>query len=156
MIIFGFLILMPFSCDPGMVYDQFMTTEEGSWKWNDVGVFEVEMTDTLSMHDVFIQVRHSVDYPMSNLYMFVHLKGPSGQHVKDTVNMILAAPDGQWNGKGTGKLRELRLLYRKQVVFREQGTYTFSLEQAMRKSELPVTNVGIRIERVNPGSVGKE
>ena len=76
--------------------------------------------------------------------------------MKDTVNMILAAPDGQWNGKGTGKLRELRLLYRKQVVFGEPGTYTFSLDQAMRKSELPVTDVGIRIEKVNQGLVGKE
>jgi gliding motility-associated lipoprotein GldH len=144
------LVLLLASCDPGMVYDQFMTTEKGIWKWNDVGVFEVEMTDTVSLHNIYLQVRHTVDYPLSNLYMFVLLKGPSGQFVKDTVNMVLAAPDGSWTGTGTGKLKELRLLYRKQIRFDDPGTYSISLEQAMRKSDLPVTDVGVRIERVNP------
>ena len=86
---------------------------------------------------------------MSNLYMYVHVKGPGGQHYKDTVNMLLAEPDGRWIGKGTGKLRELRLLYRKQVVFSEPGEYTFSLEQAMRREKLPVTDIGLRIEHSN-------
>ena len=144
------LVLLVASCDPGMVYDQYMTTENGNWKWNDVGVFEVEMSDTVSLHNIYLQIRHTADYPMSNLYMFVLLKGPSGKFLKDTVNMVLAAPDGSWTGKGTGKLRELRLLYRKQIRFDEPGTYSISLEQAMRKSDLPVTDVGVRIERVNP------
>jgi gliding motility-associated lipoprotein GldH len=144
------LVLLFTSCDRDMVYDQYMTTENGMWKWNDVGVFKVEMNDTVSLYNVYLQVRHTVDYPLSNLYMFVLVKGPSGQYLRDTVNMVLAEPDGSWIGRGTGKLRELRLLYRKQTRFTESGTYTFSLEQAMRKSELPVTNVGVRIERVNP------
>jgi gliding motility-associated lipoprotein GldH len=144
------LVLLFTSCDRDMVYDQYMTTENGMWKWNDVGVFKVEMNDTVSLYNVYLQVRHTVDYPLSNLYMFVLVKGPSGQYLRDTVNMVLAEPDGSWIGRGTGKLRELRLLYRKQTRFTESGTYTFSLGQAMRKSELPVTNVGVRIERVNP------
>ena len=144
------LVLLFASCDPDMVYDQYMSTEKGMWKWNDVGVFKVEMNDTVSLYNVYLQVRHTVDYPMSNLYMFVLVKGPSGQFVRDTVNMILAEPDGSWTGRGNGRLRELRLLYRKQTRFTETGTYTFSIEQAMRNSELPVTNVGVRIERVNP------
>lgn len=150
--LFLFVLLFPLatSCDPQMVYDQYMTTKNGEWKWNDVGVFEVDMADTVSLHNIYLQVRHSVDYPMSNLYMFVLLKGPSGQFVRDTVNMVLAAPDGQWIGTGQGKLRELRLLYRQQIRFSEQGIYIISVEQAMRKSELPVHNVGVRIERIKP------
>jgi gliding motility-associated lipoprotein GldH len=144
------LVLLFTSCDPDMVYDQYKTIENGMWKWNDVGVFKVEMNDTVSLYNVYLQVRHTVDYPLSNLYMFVLVKGPSGQYLRDTVNMVLAEPDGSWTGRGTGKLRELRLLYRKQTRFTESGTYTFSIEQAMRKSELPVTNVGVRIERAYP------
>jgi gliding motility-associated lipoprotein GldH len=87
---------------------------------------------------------------MSNLYMFVTLNGPSRQFSRDTVNMILAAPDGLWLGKGPGKLRQLRLLYRKNIRFGEPGMYTILLEQAMRRSPLQVTDVGLRIERVNP------
>lgn len=144
------LVLLLVSCDSNMVYDQFQTHGNGVWKWNDVNVFEVEMTDTVSLHNVYLQVRHTVEYPMSNLYMFVFVKGPSGQFMKDTVQMILANPDGSWTGTGTGKLRELRLLYKNRTRFGDPGIYTISLEQAMRNSELPVTDVGIRIERVNP------
>ncbi len=69
-------------------------TENGMWKWQDAREFEVDITDTISLHNIYLQVRHTVEYPMSNLYMFVHVKGPSGQLLKDTVNLILANPDG--------------------------------------------------------------
>jgi len=152
-ILFFFLILQ--ACDPEMVYDHFVTMDNGMWTWSDVGEFQIPVSDTVSLHNIYIQVRHSVDYPMSNLYMFVVLKGPSGQFARDTVDLQLAAPDGRWFGKGIGRLRELRLLYRKQVRFSEPGTYTIYLEQAMRKQALPVRDVGIRVERVNPGKSGK-
>ncbi len=142
------LILILYSCDPDMVYDQYVQTEEGLWKWQNAREFKIEMSDTLAMHNIYLQVRHTVEYPMSNLYMFVHLKGPEGQLLKDTVNLILADPDGRWIGKGVGNLRELQLLYRKNTKFGQSGTYTITLEQGMRIPELPVTDLGIRVERI--------
>jgi gliding motility-associated lipoprotein GldH len=133
-----------------MVYDQFEELDQGMWTWNDALEFEAEISDTLSLHNIYLQVRHTTEYPMSNLYMFVHVKSPTGQHMKDTINMILAAPDGKWTGKGNGNIRELMLLYRKQTKFRVPGTYIFTLEQAMRQETLPVTDLGVRIERSNP------
>lgn len=145
--VFIFIFLLT-SCDPEMVYDQYITMEDGLWKWNDVAVFEIEVKDTLALNNIYIQVRHSTDYPMSNLYMFMNVKGPDGQFRKDTVNLILAGPEGHWIGKGTGRLRELRLLYKSQTRFGMPGLYNFSIEQAMRKAELPVRDVGLRIERI--------
>jgi gliding motility-associated lipoprotein GldH len=144
------LFLTFVSCDPNMVYDQYVPIENGLWQWVDAREFKVEISDSTSLHDIYLQVRHTVDYPLSNLYMFVHVKGPTGQIMKDTVNMILAAPDGRWTGRGTGNLRELQLLYRKQTQFRIPGEYTFTLEQGMRNPELPVTDLGVRIEKINP------
>jgi len=145
------LLLLPaLSCDSGMVYDKYLHNEKGMWTWTDAKEFKADISDTLSMHNIYLQVRHTVEYPLSNLYMFVHVKGPSGQHLTDTVDMILAAPSGEWTGKGNGNLRELMLLYRKQTRFQVPGTYVFTLEQAMRQEELPVTDLGIRIERINP------
>ena len=138
------------SCDSGMVYDQYMSTEQGMWSWQDAKEFKADISDTISMHNIYLQVRHTVEYPMSNLYMLVHVKAPSGQHLTDTINMILAAPDGKWTGRGNGNIRELMLLYKKQTKFRVPGTYVFTLEQAMRQAELPVTDLGVRIERINP------
>lgn len=144
------LIIMLTSCDPSMIYDQYNRTENGIWKWTDSKEFNIDISDTVSLNNIYLQVRHTVEYPLSNLYMFVHVKGPSGQLLKDTVNMILARPDGKWVGRGTGNLKELRLLYRKNTKFSEPGSYTFTLEQGMRNPELPVTDLGIRIERINP------
>ncbi len=144
------LLLQTLSCDSGMVYDQYERTDKGVWSWQDAMEFKADISDTLSMHNIYIQVRHTVDYPLSNLYMFVHVKSPSGEHLTDTINMVLAAPDGEWIGKGNGNIRELMLLYRRQTQFRIPGTYVFTLEQAMRQPELPVTDLGIRIERINP------
>ncbi|MDX2432939.1 MAG: gliding motility lipoprotein GldH [Bacteroides sp.] len=145
-----FFIILLSACDSEMVYDHYTSFDSGIWKWNDVAVFEMDVTDTLALNNIYLQVRHSTDYPMSNLYMFVNVKGPGGQFRKDTVNLILATPEGQWIGRGTGSIRELRLLYKSQTRFGSPGVYNFSLEQAMRKAELPVTDVGVRIERIRP------
>lgn len=148
MVILSFLAFT--ACDQQMVYDQYFTAENGLWTWKDVAEFEIAISDTVSIHNMYIQVRHSVDYPMSNLYMFVVLKGPSGQFTRDTVNLELATPDGQWIGRGSGKLREIRYLLRKQFRFGEPGNYLVYVEQAMRRQGLPVRDVGIRVEKTNP------
>jgi gliding motility-associated lipoprotein GldH len=145
-----FSVILLTACDSEMVYDHYISPDTGMWKWNDVAVFEMDISDTTSLNNIYLQVRHSTDYPMSNLYMFVNVKGPGGLFHRDTVNMILAGPDGNWNGRGSGGLRELRLLYRSQIRFGVSGAYSFSIEQAMRKAALPVTDVGLRIERFIP------
>lgn len=146
------LILIPIlhACDPQMVFDSYKHVDEGMWGWHDDAVFEVNMEDSLSLHNIDLQLRHTVDYPMSNLYVFLELEGPTGQFVRDTLNIMLAMPDGRWLGRGNGKYRHLALRYRENVRFGQEGTYTFRLQQAMRKEKLPVTEVGLRIERTNP------
>jgi len=143
----GFTLLI--SCNNNVVYDKFISTGDTGWTWNDPFEFRVDINDTVSLNNLYIQIRHTVDYPMSNLYVFVDVKGPSGQSLTDTVNFILAEQDGKWLGSGIGKIRELRFLYRKNTVFKDPGEYIFKLEQGMRSSDLPVTDVGIRIEKVN-------
>lgn len=147
---FTVLLLYLHSCDSDMVYERFEHLDQGVWTWQNAVEFQADISDTISLQDIYLQVRHTTEYPMSNLYMFVHIKSPEGQYLKDTVNMILAAPDGRWTGRGNGNMRELMLLYRSQTKFRVAGSYVFTLEQAMRQEELPVTDVGIRIERSNP------
>jgi gliding motility-associated lipoprotein GldH len=147
--ILAVLLLLPLSCQRSVVFDQFSAIDKSGWNWENPLTFEIELNDTVNVYDLFIQVRHSVDYPMSNLYMFVKVSGPSGQSLTDTVNFILAESDGMWLGSGVGKLKELRLLYRKNTLFKDPGTYTFVIEQGMRSPKLPVTDVGIRVEKAH-------
>jgi len=141
------LLLLPVSCDRNMVYDQFNTINREGWTWSDVQEFDPMIGDTVSYYNIYLQIRHKGDYPVSNLYLFVHLTGPQNQALTDTVNLILAEPDGRWTGKGLGDMKELRLLYKKNVRFPVTGNYRFRIEQGMRIPSVPVLDVGLRIEK---------
>ncbi len=151
-LVIGILILFVFmvSCDQDMVYDQYYHIHDRVWTWDDVAKFRYESTDTTALRNILIQIRHTTEYPLSNLYLFVHVEGPSGQTMTDTINFILAEPDGKWIGRGIGKTREVSYLYRKNTRFPEKGKYVFTLEQAMRVPQLPVSEIGLRIEKANP------
>ena len=138
------------TCDKGVVADMYQHIDNSIWTWDDVRNFAFYIEDTDSQHDILIQLRHTTDYPMSNLYIFVEITGPSGQTLRDTINYILAEPSGEWVGKGNSHLRELRYMYREHTSFPEPGTYSISLEQAMREPRLPVSDIGVRIEKITP------
>ena len=144
------LALLVVSCDTGVVIDEYHHLGSEGWSWDEPVQFDVDVTDTVNEFNILIQLRHTTEYPMSNLYMFLDLVGPSGQSMRDTIQFILAEPDGRWIGKGNGKLRELRFMYRKRTQFPDPGTYRIRLDQAMRVETLPVSDVGIRIEEYTP------
>ncbi|MCF8225835.1 MAG: gliding motility lipoprotein GldH [Bacteroidales bacterium] len=151
----GFLILpallfFPVSCDRNMVYDEFHVIENASWHWDDQLEFSFDMHDTIHLHNIFIRLRHTTDYPLSNLYMFIDVRGPSGQSMRDTVNFVVAEKSGRWIGSGVGNIREIDYLYRKNAIFPDTGTYKIFVEQAMRVPELPVQQLGIRVEQAEP------
>lgn len=142
-IIFLFLV----ACDRNMVYEKYLSIENNSWKWGEKMEFAFEMNDTSSLYDILVQLRHSTSYPLSNLYMFVNVEGPSGQTMTDTLNFILAENSGKWIGKGVGNIREIGYLYKKNTRFPEPGAYRVSIEQAMRLPEIPVNDIGLRVEK---------
>jgi gliding motility-associated lipoprotein GldH len=138
------------ACDRNMVYEEFVRINNSSWHWDNPAEFTFETEDTAGFHDILIHLRHSTDYPLSNLYMFVHVEGPSGQEMTDTINFILAENSGKWIGSGIGNMRAIGYLYKKNTVFPQQGEYEITIEQAMRLPEVPVSEIGVRIEKVNP------
>lgn len=125
----------------------------GAWENTLKPTFSFDITDTLSGHNVFIDVRHTGDYAYSNLYLFVDLEGPGGRTKRDTVECLLADPMGRWLGKGTGfifasRTRDAKVLYRLGNRFPQAGRYAITLEQAMRDDPLPgIIDVGVSIER---------
>ena len=138
------------SCDTQLVYDNFQHIDDARWHWDDPVDFAFPVADTISSHNILIRLRHSSDYPLSNLYMFVNFEGPSGQTLQDTINFILAENNGKWVGSGNGNIREVGYLFKKNIRFPEIGEYQVSIEQAMRLPEVPVSDLGLRVEKINP------
>ncbi len=147
-LVISILILIMGSCDPNRVYDRNVSVNPEGWMPRDLKEFQVEITDTISIYNLYIHLRHTNDYPFSNIYFFIQTRFPDGQLYQDTVEYILANPSGKWLGKGLGKIKDNRYPFRKGIHFPGKGVYRFSIQQAMREKYLKgVHDVGLRIER---------
>ena len=136
------------SCDPNRVFEKNIRIPGGIWDRNNPVRFEVVVEDTITPHNLYINVRNTGMYPVSNLYLFVTTIAPSGHTIKDTVQVILADERGKWLGKGLGDIWDNQKLYKEQVRFAQKGEYIFEYEQAMRLEKLPfILDVGLRVEK---------
>jgi gliding motility-associated lipoprotein GldH len=142
-------ILVLTSCDPNMVYDQFRATGENSWSWDEQQIFEVEMENPDEYYNIYVSVRHTKEYPKSNLYLFLSIQGPNDAVSHDTIDVAIADTRGRWLGDGFGDVKFVRKRIREKVRFSFPGKYTFTLSQGMRLKEIPITDVGLRIEKFN-------
>ena len=142
------LILTLISCDRARVYDNSIDIINQSWNKDSLVRFTFNIEDTLSLHRFYINVRHNTDYPYSNIYFFMSGKFPDGHTTRDTIECLLADPKGNWIGKGSGKIRDNRILLREHLRFPVSGEYIIEIEQAMRDVSLRgIEDIGIRIER---------
>lgn len=146
------MALLLTGCSDHVVFQAGTAIPGSGWHRDLVPEFAFEMTDTIGKHDLYIDIRHTGDYPFSDLFLFVDLHGPGGRHLRDTVECLLADPSGRWYGKGLGFIfadrYKAHVLYKLGNRFPASGRYTIHLEQAMRTEELPgVIDVGISVER---------
>lgn len=134
------------SCDSSVVYEENLTVSEDGWHADDIKTFEFDVKDTISPLNLWINFRTSTDYPYSNLFVFLHSEYPDGYEGKDTLQFLLAKPNGEWEGESTGTVVENKFLVSR-GVFKHSGKYVFKLEHAMRDEILPeIIDVGLRVE----------
>ncbi len=141
-------------CADNVVYQAAVPVATDGWDRSFTPEFGFDVADTVNRHHLFIDVRHTGDYPYSDLYLFVDLTGPDGRHARDTVQCILADPTGRWFGKGTGFIfadrYDAHVLYKLNNRFPAAGRYSIKLEQAMRTESIEgVLDVGISLERAS-------
>jgi gliding motility-associated lipoprotein GldH len=141
-------ILLLSSCDSNRVFEENKTIRDYNWDYNLPVTFTVDIVDTLSGHNMYLNVRNAGYYRFSNLFLFVNTILPQGQTLRDTVEITLSAPDGKWLGNGLGDIYDNRYLFRENFKFPQAGSYRFELIQAMRVNPLQgIMDAGIRIEK---------
>lgn len=126
-------------------------TISGKWKANPALQFDFNVDHADHPRDIVFVVRNTNAYPYSNLRLFVELKKNKEKKPfeTDTLNYIMARPNGQWLGSGFGGTKEIWFLYKKDYRFPADGKYTIEVKHAMRKDPLPgIEDVGIQIEKV--------
>lgn len=143
-----FMLFFISGCDPSRVFEENKNVKNNEWEQNSPLVFQVPVTDTSIAYNVYINIRNAGFYRFSNLYLFINTGFPGGQIQRDTLECILAAPDGRWLGEGLGDIWDNRILFKNEVRFPQKGEYRFEIIQAMRTNPLPgIMDAGIRIEK---------
>ena len=131
-----------------------MVFNDAKWATSDRAVMEFEVSDTVSQHNFYLNVRNTEAYPYRNLYVFVKTEFPNGKSSRDTVGVILADASGRWLGSGNGYLSSSQhlsntIMYQYNKRFPLKGSYKVEIEQAMRVDTLEgIRNVGLKIERL--------
>lgn len=142
----SFLIV---SCDTNIVFEKNHNLDPQEWNHSEVIVFEHHFADTVSLYDMFINVRNTTDYQYSNLFLFFQATFPDGTAYRDTIEVELADRHGKWKGRGFGNLKSNSFHFRREVWFPQEGDYLFTIQHAMRHEYLSgISDIGLRIERI--------
>lgn len=137
------------ACDPGRIYEKNLSVNAGGWMYSEQLDFEVNIPDTSSAYNIYLNVRHSDRYAYSNLWIQLKTMLPDSSVMTDKVQVELALPDGEWTGNCIDGICTNSVLIRSNIVFPQPGTYKFSIIQDMRQDPLPeILNAGLKLERL--------
>ncbi len=133
------------SCDRNEVFYQFRSFDNSAWHKDSIARFDVNITDTIHAHNVFIELRNNDSYPYQNIWLFVSVKYPTGEMREDTIHFDLADNSGKWYGKGFS-LYELSIPYETDIRYPRSGDYTYSIKHGMRDDLLKgISDAGVKI-----------
>ena len=148
----GFFIALLFftSCDHSKVFNEYQEINPNGWSFTEALDFEVDIQEQQGhFFNYLIGLRNNNDYLYANIFFFVDIESPNGKHQIDTLQYLLAQPDGKWLGSGVGEIK-YNLFKFKELQMMKTGVYKFSISHGMRDDLLlGIEDVGLRIEGAN-------
>ena len=149
--LFAFVLLISlFSCENGD--DKVLINDVGNqWNKKKVQQFDFDVKDAQNQKNIIFVVRNNNDYPYSNLRLIATVEHNKKAIATDTLNYVLAKPNGEWLGTGFGDTKETLFQYKLNYKFPQNGNYSVKVVQAMRKNILPgIEDLGIKIQNLKP------
>lgn len=129
-------------------YQKSIPIPDYSWSYDFQPSFSVEITDTAARYTISVTVRHTNEYPFSNLWLQVSSNYSGVKPKTRRVELPLADKQGKWIGTGMDDIFEHRIPIQQNARFNKTGVYHFSFKQDMRMNPLPhVMGIGLRIEK---------
>lgn len=136
------------SCNFNDIYNENVSIDDGKWIQEKVARFEVDIHDTLTSHNFYINIRTDNSYRYSNLFIFMTTTFPNGNMTRDTIEFVLADDSGKWLGKGWGRVKENKVQLKDNLRFPLSGKYVFLIRQGMREDTLTgITDIGLIFEK---------
>ncbi|MDP2089218.1 MAG: gliding motility lipoprotein GldH [Flavobacteriaceae bacterium] len=154
--LFGFFSIL-IACDSNRIFDEYVSIENSKWGKEDTITFNLNVSDTISAQNLFINIRNNNDYKYSNIFIITEILAPNQFTTIDTLEYEMADETGKWLGTGFSDLKENKLFFKENYVFQKSGKCDIKVIHAMRKSKETggletlegIISVGFRIESVN-------
>lgn len=143
-------LLLFSSCGKKTLYDTYIDLPEGGWRSDVSFDFEFEFEDNQNTSfDYLIGLRNNNDYLYANIFFFAKIEDAEGIVQYDTLQYLLAEPNGKWLGTGVGEIKHNLFVFKKQQSLKP-GSFTFSLSHGMRDDLLlGLEDLGLLIEESN-------
>ncbi len=143
------IILLLNSCDDSRVYEKNYDFTERHWLVNEKPSFEFTVANE-QPYNLYCNLRNSVDYPYSRIFITYTLKDQAGSELKKEMitTFLFDEKTGMPVGSSDiGDIYDQHILLLKNFKFNQAGTYTLQFEQFMRTDTLQgVLSVGLRVE----------
>lgn len=147
-----FLFIFFFSCDSNRVFEKNSDIENYLWVKDKTFDFLFEISDTTLTYNILLNVRHTVHYPFTNIFIKYNLNYPDGVTSSELTDILLSdVKNERWLGDALGDIVDLTSPAKnlRNIKFKTPGKYKISLEQYMRDDTLlGVMAVGVRVEKV--------
>lgn len=139
------------ACSRQSVFSEYKSIPiETGWQQANKLTFEVNIEDTITRNNVFVNVRQLDAYPFRNIFLFLTTEYPDGKKIIDTLECVLADEKNKWMGDGAGDLWDNTIPFKGNVKFPLLGKYKFTYEHAMRVDPLPmIIDMGLTIEKTS-------
>ncbi|HRF76337.1 MAG TPA: gliding motility lipoprotein GldH [Chitinophagales bacterium] len=142
------LLFILSGCEQSRVFDKNISLPKQGWFYDEAKTFEVEILDTAKSYNLYINVRHTDEYPYNNLWLKLTTTLPDGSVRENNVNIELSAATGEWSGNCVDGICYNSVLIQHNFSLPQKGKYVFSLEQDMRMNPIPyIMDIGIRVEK---------
>ena len=147
--LFSLFFLFLQSCSPTPVLDELTAFENNRWHMDSAITVQWAPQDAEKPVFMGVYVRHLVDYPYNNLYLFRTIRSSQGVEYSDTVNIALADDLGRWNGTGMSTLKTVFApIGGGAVRFKGNERYTLSIIHGMRDTVLTgIQDVVVKFEQ---------
>jgi gliding motility-associated lipoprotein GldH len=137
------------ACNQMDLYEKNTPIPKLNWynNFNATGTFNI--TDTVSLYNIFVVMRHTDTYQYNNIWLNVGLQAPGDSMKTQKINLSLGSDAQGWEGVGMNDIWEVRKLIARLPL--KKGNYNFSIGQTMRDNPLEhIMSVGLRLEKVKP------
>lgn len=149
LILWGILFFVSFfSCNNNYIFEDYYHFPDEEWMSNNTANFSFSIDDASVSYDLYFKIRHTNEYAKANLWVFINTFVNGELIKKDTLECLLAEPNGKWIGAGFGGTYESTHSIKSSYKFPDTSKISVQIEHAMRTEKLlGVKAMGFFIER---------